>query len=67
MPYDISIKDGIVIGFMLSLWFYSIYLIYQPIAILRKKDPTFYVVAFFLLFLIVSLYVESGIDESAKI
>lgn len=29
MPYDISIKDGIVIGFMLSLWFYSIYLMFR--------------------------------------
>ena len=27
--YEISIKDGIVIGFMLGLWFYSLFLMFR--------------------------------------
>lgn len=29
MAYDISIKDSIVIGFMLGLWLYSIVLMFK--------------------------------------
>ena len=27
--YEITIKDGIVIGFMLGLWFYSLFLMFR--------------------------------------